>query len=111
MLKEQTVSYTEHVVQRGPYHMYAREYPGEEPTIVLMHGFPDTLHLYDRLLPWLSPSRRVVTFDFLVCGSSGRCTGGRSADSCERQKTVRNSCPCSITNLRPRPVPSPLSFA
>ncbi len=27
MLKEQTVSYTEHVVQRGPYHLSAREYP------------------------------------------------------------------------------------
>jgi pimeloyl-ACP methyl ester carboxylesterase len=62
MLKEQTVSYTEHVVQRGPYHLYAREYPGEEPAIVLMHGFPDNLHLYDRLLPLLSPSHRVVTF-------------------------------------------------
>lgn len=64
MLKEQTVSYTEHVVQRGPYHLSARQYPGEEPAIVLMHGCPDTMHLYDRLLPWLSPSHRVVTFDF-----------------------------------------------
>ena len=44
MLKEQTVSYTEHIVQRGSFHISAREYPGEEPTIVLMHGFPDTLH-------------------------------------------------------------------
>ena len=42
MLKEQTVSYTEHIVQRGSFHISAREYPGEEPTIVLMHGFPDT---------------------------------------------------------------------
>src|SRR5947209_17961458 len=75
MIKEQTLSYTEHVVQRGPYHIYAREYPGEEPTIVLMHGFPDTLHLYDRLLPWLSPSRRVVTFDFLGWGVSDKPAG------------------------------------
>jgi len=64
MLKEQTVSYTEHVVQRGPYHLSARQYPGEEPAIVLMHGCPDTMHLYDRLLPWRSPSHRVMTFDF-----------------------------------------------
>src|SRR6266568_7898258 len=63
MLKEQTLSYTEHVVQRGPYHLYAREYP------------PDTLHLYDRLLPWLSPSRRVVTFDFLGWGASDKPAG------------------------------------
>jgi haloalkane dehalogenase len=75
MLKEQTLSYTEHVVQRGSYHIYAREYPGEEPTIVLMHGFPDNLHLYDRLVPWLSPSRRVVTFDFLGWGASDKPVG------------------------------------
>src|SRR6266699_1479487 len=76
MFKEQTVSYTEHVVQRGPYHIYAREYPGEEPAIVLMHGFPDNLHLYDRLLPWLiTPARRVVTFDFLGWGESDKPAG------------------------------------
>jgi pimeloyl-ACP methyl ester carboxylesterase len=75
MPEEQAVSYTEHVVQRGPYHIYAREYPGEEPPIVLMHGFPDTMHLYDRLLPWLSPSRRVVTFDFLGWGASDKPAG------------------------------------
>jgi pimeloyl-ACP methyl ester carboxylesterase len=75
MLKEQPLSYIEHVVERGPYHLYAREYPGEEPAIVLMHGFPDNLHLYDRLLPWLSPSRRVVAFDFLGWGASEKPVG------------------------------------
>ena len=75
MQQSPTVSYTEHVVQRGPYHMYAREYPGEEPAIVLMHGFPDNLHLYDRLLPWLITSRRVVTFDFLGWGESEKPAG------------------------------------
>jgi len=55
--------------------MYAREYPGEEPAIVLMHGFPDNLHLYDRLLPWLITSRRVVTFDFLGWGESDKPAG------------------------------------
>jgi haloalkane dehalogenase len=75
MQQSPTVSYTEHVVQRGPYHLYAREYPGEEPAIVLMHGFPDNLHLYDRLLPWLITSRRVVTFDFLGWGESEKPAG------------------------------------
>jgi haloalkane dehalogenase len=75
MQKSQTVSYIEHVVQRGPYHIYAREYPGEEPAIVLMHGFPDNLHLYDRLVPWLITSRRVVTFDFLGWGESEKPAG------------------------------------
>ncbi len=75
MLEKQVLSYTEHLVERGPYHIYAREYPGEEPVIVLMHGFPDTLHLYDRLLPWLTRSRRVVTFDFLGWGASDKPAG------------------------------------
>jgi haloalkane dehalogenase len=69
------LSYTEHIIQRGLYHLSAREYPGEEPTIILMHGFPDNSHLYDRLLPWLSPSRRVVTFDFLGWGESSKPVG------------------------------------
>jgi haloalkane dehalogenase len=40
-----------------------------------MHGFPDNLHLYDRLLPWLITSRRVVTFDFLGWGESEKPAG------------------------------------
>src|SRR5215217_7113472 len=43
--------YREHRVRRGPHHLYARDYPGRKPAIVLMHGFPDDLHLYD-LLGW-----------------------------------------------------------
>jgi haloalkane dehalogenase len=61
----------EHRVPRGTYHLYAREYPGAEPAIVLMHGFPDNLHLYDRLVPELT-GRRVVTFDFLGWGGSDK---------------------------------------
>jgi pimeloyl-ACP methyl ester carboxylesterase len=37
-----------------------------------MHGFPDNLHLYDRLIPYLAPPRRIVTFDFLGWGSSDK---------------------------------------
>ncbi len=39
-----------------------------------MHGFPDNLHLYDRLVPCLAPRRRVVTFDFLGWGASDKPT-------------------------------------
>jgi pimeloyl-ACP methyl ester carboxylesterase len=67
--------YREHRVPRGSHHLYARDYPGAEPAIVLMHGFPDNLHLYDRLLPHLTPPRRVVTFDFLGWGGSDKPTG------------------------------------
>jgi pimeloyl-ACP methyl ester carboxylesterase len=66
--------YREHVIARGPHHLYAREYEGEEPAIVLLHGFPDNQHLYDRLVPELA-RRRVVTFDFLGWGRSDKPVG------------------------------------
>ena len=62
-------------IQRGRHRMYAREHAGDEPVIVLMHGFPDNSHLYDRLVPHLSPPRRVVVFDFLGWGSSDKPAG------------------------------------
>ena len=40
-----------------------------------MHGFPDNVHLYDRLVPQLSPPRRIVTFDFLGWGASDKPAG------------------------------------
>src|SRR5262245_53588858 len=62
-------------VQRDQHRIYVRDYAGAEPAIVLMHGFPDNLHLYARLVPYLSPPRRVVLFDFLGWGSSDKPTG------------------------------------
>jgi pimeloyl-ACP methyl ester carboxylesterase len=66
------VSFIEQFVERDRYRIYAREYAGQEPAIILMHGFPDNLHLYDRLVPYLSPPRRVVPFDFLGWGYSDK---------------------------------------
>jgi haloalkane dehalogenase len=65
----------ERFVQRNQHQIYVREFAGEEPAIVLMHGFPDNLHLYDRLLPFLSPPRRVLCFDFLGWGASDKPPG------------------------------------
>lgn len=59
-------------VQHGAHRIYVRDHPGPEPAIVLMHGFPDNLHLYDRLVSRLWPGRRVVTFDFLGWGRSDK---------------------------------------
>ena len=66
------MNYRELSVRRNGHQIYAREYPGGEPAIILMHGFPDNLHLYDRLIPFVSPSRRIVTFDFLGWGASDK---------------------------------------
>src|SRR5215216_7124245 len=68
------MDYREHFVPRGQHRIYAREHEGEGPTIILMHGFPDNLHLYDRLVPHLS-GRRVVVFDFLGWGASDKPSG------------------------------------
>ncbi len=73
--QQNTYSFTSHTVERGPFHLVARESRGQDPALVLMHGFPDDLHLYDRLVPFLSPSRRVITFDFLGWGSSQKPVG------------------------------------
>jgi haloalkane dehalogenase len=60
-------------VERGPHRIHAREQLGDGPTIVLLHGYPDNHHLYDRLVPHLG-GRHVVVFDFLGWGQSDKPT-------------------------------------
>ncbi|MGI4870874.1 MAG: alpha/beta fold hydrolase [Janthinobacterium lividum] len=68
--------FVEHRIVRESGHLYAREYPGAFPTFVLMHGFPDNLHIYVDLIPHLvAAGRRVVAFDFLGFGESDKPTG------------------------------------
>src|SRR5213595_247694 len=62
-------------VPRGPYRLYAEMVPERGTPIVLMHGFPDSTHLYDRLLPHLVGRRPVVRFDFLGWGRSDKPPG------------------------------------
>jgi pimeloyl-ACP methyl ester carboxylesterase len=63
------------VVSRGPYHLHTEVVPGTGVPVVLMHGFPDSTHLYDRLVPHLAGSRPVVRFDFLGWGRSDKPSG------------------------------------
>ena len=69
------MDHSEHWIRRGRHRICARSYPGAGPPLILMHGFPDNLHLYDRLLPQLRPGRQVVTFDFLGWGRSDKPAG------------------------------------
>jgi haloalkane dehalogenase len=69
------MNYDEPIVRRNGHRLYVRDYGGKDPAIVLMHGFPDNLHLYDRLVPQLNAPRRVVTFDFLRWGRSDKPAG------------------------------------
>ena len=64
-------SSTEHRILRGVYGISAHHYAGTGPALVLMHGFPDNLHIYDRLIPYL-PAREIITFDFLGWGASDK---------------------------------------
>ncbi|MDF5712942.1 MAG: alpha/beta hydrolase [Rhizonema sp. NSF051] len=69
-------SFTEHYIFREQGRVYARDYKGVGSAFVLMHGFPDNLHIWDDLIPYLAASgRRVVTFDFLGYGASDKPTG------------------------------------
>ncbi len=69
-------AFMEHHVPREQGRVYARDYQGDGPAFVLMHGFPDNLHIWDDLIPYLLESgRRVVTFDFLGFGASDKPAG------------------------------------
>src|SRR5271170_2823634 len=71
-------SFVEHHVPREEGKVYARDYSGAGPAFVLMHGFPDNLHIWDDLVPYLTASgRRVVTFDFLGFGASEKPAAAR----------------------------------
>ena len=62
-------------VSRGPHELYAEMMPGRGVPVILMHGFPDSTHLYDRLVPHLVGRRPVVRFDFLGWGRSDKPRG------------------------------------
>ncbi len=64
-------AYAEHQVPFKEHMLYAREYAGKGPAIILLHGFPDNLHLYDHLVPYLKGCH-VITFDFLGWGESDK---------------------------------------
>jgi haloalkane dehalogenase len=69
-------SFTERYIPREHGRVYARDYEGAGPTFVLMHGFPDNLHIYDDIIPHLLHSgRRIVAFDFLGFGASDKPSG------------------------------------
>jgi haloalkane dehalogenase len=65
------IAVNEHSVFHEGGSLHVIDYPGEEPAIVLMHGFPDDHRIYDNLIPFLSP-RRAVVFDWLGYGRSDR---------------------------------------
>jgi haloalkane dehalogenase len=54
------------------HNVHGIDIPGPGTPIVLLHGFPDNLHLYDELFPLLAGQRRVIAFDFIGWGESDK---------------------------------------
>ncbi|MGY3213623.1 alpha/beta fold hydrolase [Mucilaginibacter sp. HD30] len=65
--------FTEHYVKitEGKI-IYAREYARNGPTMFLLHGFPDNIHLYDYLVPELTEKFHIIIFDFLGWHNSSK---------------------------------------
>ena len=68
--------YSDHSVARGGHRLAARHFAPTQapsgPPMVLLHGYPDSQHLYDSVVPLLRGQREVVTFDFLGWGASDK---------------------------------------
>jgi len=67
--------------------IHVTDFPGDEPALVVMHGFPDDSRIYDRLAPLLAP-RRVVAVDWLGYGRSDRVESG-PFDGAQHQRELR----------------------
>jgi len=59
-------------VDLAGHQIHGIDIPGPGPAVVLLHGFPDNIHLYDRLYPLLAGRHHVVAFDFLGWGQSDK---------------------------------------
>ena len=68
--------YKTHYVSRNGMKIHVREYgkKSSQPSIVLMHGFPDSMHLYDWLVPELMNGEHIIAFDFIGWGDSDKPT-------------------------------------
>lgn len=71
-------AFVEHRVERAGGSVYVRDFPGNGPAFVMVHGFPDNSHIYDALIPHLAAAgRRAVTIDFLGYGASDKPEGAQ----------------------------------
>jgi haloalkane dehalogenase len=66
--------------------LHVSDHRGQEPALVLLHGFPDDSRIYDRLVPLLAP-RRAVALDWLGYGRSDRLAPG--LDDAQHQHQLR----------------------
>ena len=67
---------TQHDVVHGRRVHFLREGPREAPTVVFLHGYPDTLHIFDRVVAELSEDHDVIALDWPGLGESEGWPGG-----------------------------------
>lgn len=57
----------------GGVHLHVTEHGAPPaPTVVLVHGYPDTSSVWHGVVPWLSATHHVVTYDVRGAGRSSR---------------------------------------
>src|SRR5213593_3411532 len=70
-----------HTVQGdGGARLAVREWPGEGPSILLLHGLASSSHIWDLVAPRLAPRFRVVAYDLRGHGLSGKPSSGYGFD-------------------------------
>jgi pimeloyl-ACP methyl ester carboxylesterase len=70
-----------HTVQGdGGVRLAVREWPGEGPSILLLHGLASSSHIWDLVAPRLAPRFRVVVYDQRGHGLSGKPSSGYGFD-------------------------------
>ncbi len=68
--------FTEHRIPREGGSVYVRDFAGNGPAFVVLHGFPDNSYIYDDLFSHLvSAGRRAIAIDFLGLGASDKPGG------------------------------------
>lgn len=69
-----------HTIERDGFTLHAREFgdpdsptfDAEAAPVIALHGFPDNLHLFDGIVPFIAQERRIITFDHLGWGRSDK---------------------------------------
>ncbi len=80
-----------HDIKRDAYTIHAREFGdlnSKKAPVIAAHGFPDNLHLYDGIVPYIAQDRRIITFDFVGWGNSDKPAPAKDIAKPQLQENV-----------------------
>jgi pimeloyl-ACP methyl ester carboxylesterase len=82
-----------HATVPGQKLFYREVGPRDAPTIVLLHGFPSSSHMFRKLIPQLADRFHVIAPDYVGFGYSDAPNANESSiRSTILQRTLRNCC-------------------